>query len=212
MLRKAILSVAVVGLTGCLNDGLEPSTIEQHNRIQVEQLAFDHTVAVSPSSLMPGEGGLARLDGFLRALGPRYGDRLEITGGSPRGRRLVSQHLQGLMLQTADYGGAGGRPLTVTLRRAVAIAPPCGDWSHYEEPADGRHVTSNHGCAQASNLARMVADPNDLLGGRPLGYGHAMPAASWIDAYRNGRRGGGDNGSGQQGGTAAGGAPATGGE
>ena len=194
MFRSVILSISLVGLTAFIGDGLEPSTIEQHNRIEVEQLAFEHAVAVSPDSLLPGEGGLARLDGFLRGLGPRYGDVLEISGGNPRARRLVGQHLSELMLGSRDLGGAGGRPLTVTLRRAVAIAPPCGDWSHYDEPADGRHAGSNHGCAQASNLARMVADPNDLLGGRAAGYEHSMPHALSVDAYRFSRRSDGSSG------------------
>jgi pilus assembly protein CpaD len=44
--------------------------------------------------------------------------------------------------------------------------PSCPDWSttHENNYNAGNH--SNHGCATNSNLAAMVADPEDLIRGR----------------------------------------------
>lgn len=49
----------------------------------------------------------------------------------------------------------------------AAYVPGCPDWRSDDAAADLKGSTSsNYGCATATNLAAMIADPNDLLVGK----------------------------------------------
>ena len=72
------------------------------------------------------------------------------------------------------------------IERAVATAPACPDWS--KPPIDySGQVASNFGCANATNLANMVADPADLLRGNPNARAEGGRAADAVQGYRDGR-------------------------
>lgn len=51
------------------------------------------------------------------------------------------------------------------VRDGVASVPGCPDWSDARNNA-GEATAANFGCATASNLAAMLADPLDLVRGR----------------------------------------------
>jgi pilus assembly protein CpaD len=72
--------------------------------------------------------------------------------------------------------------LVVSLDRYVAVPPAaCPDWSDAMGSADSRQIASNWGCATATNLGLMVADPYDLFVGRqtsPASGEHASNAAA----------------------------------
>lgn len=78
------------------------------------------------------------------------------------------------------------RRAEIVVRRYVAVAPPCPDWSKPSGFDPGNTEASNFGCATATNLARMVADPADLVRGRALGPADGVREA---DAYRRYREG-----------------------
>ncbi|HEX9489010.1 MAG TPA: CpaD family pilus assembly lipoprotein, partial [Stellaceae bacterium] len=68
------------------------------------------------------------------------------------------------------------------------VTPPdCPNWS---KPASGDHsntLPSNFGCADATNLGLMVADPRDLVLGRSLGPPRGDPALYGYSRYRTGK-------------------------
>ena len=64
-----------------------------------------------------------------------------------------------------------------------AYVPGCPDWSSARGQAhEGQ--SSNYGCATMSNLAAMVADPDDLLHGKGDGTGTGDLAAKAIKQWR----------------------------
>ena len=149
--------------------------------------AFD---AAAPGGLLaPGEA--ARVDSWFRSLNIGYGDSIYVDGAySDVARSEVAQ-------LAANYGliVAPGAPVTVgavqpgTVRVVVsrnrAEVPNCPNWSTPSQPNFLNRTMSNYGCAVNSNLAAMIANPQDLVHGRD-GGGTLDPqtAARAVGIYR----------------------------
>ena len=120
------------------------------------------------NGLQPGEQG--RLDAWFRSLGIGYGDHVSIDGpyASPQTRGDIAA-------VAADYGLllSDGAPITagapqpgsvrVVVSRSTAYVPNCPNWQTHDYPTD---TSANYGCAANTNLAAMIADPNDLVLGQ----------------------------------------------
>jgi pilus assembly protein CpaD len=76
--------------------------------------------------------------------------------------------------------------VVVSVGRYVVTLPVCPDWSKPEADDYTNTPPSNFGCANASNLGRMVANPADLVHGTPLGPADGDFAARGIQRYRAG--------------------------
>lgn len=63
--------------------------------------------------------------------------------------------------------------------------PSCPDWSRDPGSDPLNHPLSNLGCANATNLGLMVADPADLARGRNLGPADATREAEAVVRYRS---------------------------
>lgn len=176
-----IVALAVVG--GCTQ-----SQVRGKAERPVQEIAFD---AVTDTAVVaPGEAGLTALDVFLARNGARYGDRL-VAAAPPEvletlRLRYAAMGVRVLRAPGARNSPAAG-PFRVTFSRLTVTPPPCGDWSDADAYDGDNQPAPNWGCADRSNLARMVADPHDLLAGREArgGYDTAADAAA-IRAYRAG--------------------------
>jgi pilus assembly protein CpaD len=148
------------------------------------------TLNTIKSERMLDDGAFGRTvraaNAFLADQGFGYGDRLIIEGGERPARQRLVEALAapGRMV---EVGGAvpDGRGLRLTLVRTVATPPTCGDWSDPPTHDFSNLPNGNFGCATQSNLARMVADPNDLAGGAAAGSFDSERMTVLIDAYRN---------------------------
>ena len=83
-------------------------------------------------------------------------------------RRLALARPLGLLLDSAvpvTEGMVAPGNLRVVITRASAYVPGCPDWSSKSSINMKNATSSNYGCALNSNLAAMVADPNDLIKG-----------------------------------------------
>ena len=167
-LLVALLPIAALaGCQGTRNRGLE----------SVHQPVVDHTdyafdVAVTPNGLAPGEAD--RLDGWLNSLRLGYGDRVAIDAASSdvasakaAVRREVSRY--GLLL--SDAAPVTPAPVTpgtlrVVVSRMRAYVPGCPDHSKIPTTDFESNTDSNFGCAVNTNLAAMVARPEDLIHGQ----------------------------------------------
>jgi pilus assembly protein CpaD len=144
--------------------------------------------------LAGADGGLAaperaRLDQWFQTVGLGYGDHVFVDDGpgdSP-GRRDVAR-------TAAQYGIllSEGAPITagevapgtvrVVVSRSVASVPNCPNWAAQRGPSS---TSSNYGCAVNSNLAAMIADPNDLVLGQSGSVtGDANTSSKAIRLYR----------------------------
>lgn len=72
--------------------------------------------------------------------------------------------------------------------KLVAIPPACKNWRY--DPADGleNHFRDQVECAQQYNLAKMIAQPKDLVHGRRAGPADANPSILGIERYRQDKK------------------------
>ena len=78
----------------------------------------------------------------------------------------------------------GPNALRLVVGRYVVIPPSCPNWSKPSGGDSNNRTGSNFGCATATNLGAMVADPGDLVIGKTLGPGDATVSAGAVQRYR----------------------------
>lgn len=183
------LATTVAGCTGAANSNTGLDSVHQPIvRNSIHQ--FD--IATSGGELPPSEQG--RLQGWLDAMGVRYGDRITIEDPSPYGATAARASVRaiigrrGLLLSDAaapvTTGELAPGSLRIVVTRASASVPGCPDWSSKSSINFNNATSSNYGCATNSNLAAMVADPNDLIKGS-TDQGHDPSTATRaIKTYR----------------------------
>ena len=71
--------------------------------------------------------------------------------------------------------------VAVLVERAIAVPPDC----EVPQPALAQKPAWKAGCANTAVLGHMVADPRDLVKGRPLGPADGEMAAKAVENYRN---------------------------
>jgi pilus assembly protein CpaD len=145
----------------------------------------------------PGSARLAQPDAIreLVAAGRiRPADRVTIASAGPSG--LAQQRNAVISRELLAYGiVADALPLeTVPANHAIlgigrytVTLPPCPNWSSPPNAAYTNAHTSNWGCAEATNLGLMVADPADLVSGRALAPADGMPVVTAVQRYLNDR-------------------------
>jgi pilus biogenesis lipoprotein CpaD len=78
------------------------------------------------------------------------------------------------------------RRVEVVLERYLVTLPGCPDWSRESGTDFDNLPLSNLGCATQTNLGLMIAEPKDLVRGRPLGPADGTHQAEGIVRYRTG--------------------------
>lgn len=151
----------------------------------------DYVLDLNASGGLSG-GEMERLDAWFRSLGLRYGDRIFVDGGyaDPRTRHDVARvaDAYGLFLSNGvpiTAGAPQAGTVRVVVSRTTASVPGCPIW---EDPQIGQssRTSTNYGCALHSNIAQMIADPNDLvLGQTGALQRHDDAAAKPVKGYRD---------------------------
>ncbi|MGN6374997.1 MAG: CpaD family pilus assembly protein [Sphingomonas sp.] len=167
LLILAAPALLVAGCTGTQNRGME--SVHQPV-VSLSNYAFD--LNTDARGLAPGE--TQRLDAWLASLRLGYGDRVAIdTGGAPdtAARIDIAREVGRYGLLLTDAAPVTASPITpgtvrVVLTRTSASVPGCPDHSRIASPDNDNNVDSNFGCATNSNIAAMVANPEDLIHGR----------------------------------------------
>ena len=134
-----------------------------------------------------------RVAGWFEAMGLGYGDRIAID--DPTANPAVKEDLaalagrHGLLVSegspvTAGYVEPGQARIVVT--RSTASVPGCPDWSANNEANEYNATYPGYGCGVNSNLAAMVANPEDLISGQK-GTGETVVTTSTkaIQTYRS---------------------------
>ena len=150
--------------------------------------AFD--AAAPDGSLPPSEQ--YRLDAWFAGLNLGYGDHIYVEGAYADAARSDVARVAGrygLLVSSGAPVSPGAVALggvRVVVSRTVASVPNCPNWHEESQPNLGNHNMSNYGCGVNSNIAAMVADPNDLVWGRQgTGVGDAVTSSRAIQSYRN---------------------------
>lgn len=147
--------------------------VESLHQPEVERTDFVFDVAGS------GNGALAdaqarQLSAWFDALGLRYGDHVTLAGDAralPGVRDSVAGIVgrYGLLTEGEAPITAGEAPagsLRVVVSRSTASVSGCPAWRDRWQTSFVGAQADNYGCAMATNLAAMVADPQDLVRGR----------------------------------------------
>lgn len=197
---KTFAAVAALGLgaSACAPTNEPLSAVNNPSVYSVHQPVVQRTDFVL--DLRTGNGNLSqaereRLDAWLVSIGAGYGDSLYID--EPAGYPNVAVR-DDIARVAADYGLAFGDGAPVlngevpagTVRviasRSTASVPGCPDWGEDgSDPATTELTSTNYGCAVNSNLAAMVANPDDLVLGRDgSNAGSATTATRAVGTYR----------------------------
>ncbi|MEI4507776.1 CpaD family pilus assembly protein [Sphingopyxis sp. CCNWLW253] len=185
-----VLALAT-SLAGCTGAAVSNRSLESVHQPVVRNAIYQFDVAASNGELPPSEQG--RLQGWLDSMGVRYGDRVAIEDPSAYGtgsalatvRSMVER--RGLLLSRDVPITTGAVPqghLRVVVTRATASVPGCPNWDSKSSINPTNSTSSNYGCAINSNLASMVADPNDLIKGASNTGSDPTAATRAIQTYR----------------------------
>jgi len=206
LLAAASLGLALAGCGGMATN----NTVYSLKQPVIERQTFSLDVATSGSGLAITEQ--SRLNGWFEAMDLGYGDR--VTVDDPSANPAVADAVNelagryGLILDktaptTAGFLEPGQARVFIT--RSSAEVPGCPDWSKKSDLNLLNATSPNYGCAVNSNVAAMVANPEDLLEGQKGSPDRLVnPSNRAIGIYRdigpsavgmqNGRGGGGGGG------------------
>jgi pilus assembly protein CpaD len=176
--------------TGTLTAANNPSLYSVHQPV-VQRTDFVMDLTTDGDRLAPAEAN--RLRAWLASIDASYGDRIFVE--EPRGypvpgarddvARVAAE--QGLLLADGAPVLAGTvRPgsVRVIASRSTASVPGCPNWGPAEVVATG-NTSPNYGCSVNSNIAAMVANPDDLvLGADATTDGSGTTATRAVRTYR----------------------------
>jgi len=189
--RLALIAVLVsaIAAAGCVPTRFG-RTPEPATDFVAERVVVRHDFAFLPGETELDPARIAELDAFVAEVGIRPDDEVVVIGHGPyadqRARR-VALALDALGVPGADLrrtAGAADR-VTVAVARTVPVASACLVERHVRFGGSYALLPSPN-CANMHNLARMVADPADLYGGRTLSPAPGALAGDAVRRYRAG--------------------------
>jgi pilus assembly protein CpaD len=172
--KFALLLIATAAVAGCsyhpAAGDLKDRGLEEVNVPVVTRADYVFDATAPGGSLGPSER--ARLDAWFRGLDLGYGDSIYVD--APYGdtarydvARVAGNY--GMMVEPGAPVTAGAVPegmVRVIVSRSRAEVPNCPNWSTPSQPNYNNRTMSNFGCGVNSDLAAMVANPEDLVHGR----------------------------------------------
>lgn len=192
-MRKNLILLALVGATAACGHTPQDQPDRGLAAVNVPVVARTDYVfhaAAPDGSLAPGE--VARLNAWFAGLDLGYGDSIYVDG--PTAELAYADVAQvagnyGLLVSVGTPVTAGAVPpgmARVIVSRTRASVPNCPNWSVAAQPNFSNRTMSNFGCAVNSNLAAMVANPEDLVHGREGSpVGDALTGAKAVRSYRS---------------------------
>lgn len=192
MRSKLILLAFAAAAAGCSHtpNDLPDRGVVAVNEPIVARANYALDVAAPGGALDPTEA--ARLENWFSSLGLRYGDTVYVDAPYSDMARADVERIAG------QYGlmVAHGAPVTtgqvapgtvrVIVSRTEATVPGCPNWSRPSQPNYNNRMVPGFGCAVNSNLAAMVANPEDLIHGREgSALIDAATATKAVGSYRS---------------------------
>ena len=165
---------------------------EAPNSIVVSETTSSHTVRYQTGD-EPDAAQITGLNDFLIGADVERGDRILIErSASPAddGRASILADAlarKGLLPAMSEAASVPQGELHLVIHQYVATAPGCPNWTKPPGNDFDNTMHSDFGCATASNLAAMVADPHDLLAGRSMGPPSGEPALAAMQRYLAGK-------------------------
>ena len=185
-----------LALAGCTPPISEWSDSDASKQIRIDYVRLQHDTLFAPGSADLAAGEADSLASFLDQAEVAGGDRVFFQPASDD--KLAAARIGQLTRELGRRGiGATTLPaagstvaadhMAVVVERYVVTPPDCPNWSKTPSGDHSNTPASNFGCADANNLSLMIADPRDLLVGRPLGPPRGDPALYGYARFRNGK-------------------------
>lgn len=210
-----VLAAPALLMAGCAGSMQDNRGLESVHQPVVTRT--DYIFDMTTDDGRPSVGELQRLSGWLGTLRLGYGDKIALddpAGINSMARADIAAVIGRYGLFLADAVPISATPpspgaIRIILTRTAASVPSCPDNHDAGTFNFNAHTSSNHGCAINSNLALMVAQPEDLVRGQPGGATSDPATGSRaIKALRSGTGSGGSSttsgASGASGGASAG--------
>ena len=172
MRTKLIVVMLASTVAACMTPGQSTADrgVASVNEPVMSRATFAIDLAAPGGALPPEE--VARLDGWFRGMELGYGDSIFVDGAySDAARAQVAEVAgrYGMLVLPAAPVTAGVVPagtVRVVVARARAEVPGCPNWEIPSQPNFKNRMMPSFGCAVNSNMAAMVANPEDLIHGR----------------------------------------------
>ena len=193
--KLSALLILAAPIAACGPDsGLTPynnPSLNSANQPVVQRSDYVMDVSAAAGGLAAGEA--ARLHGWFQSLGLGYGDRIFVdepayADAGARAQIAGVAARYGLRLSDgapAMSGMVQPGSARVIVSRTTASVPGCPNWEEGEINSRTAKSPPNYGCATNSNLAAMIADPNDLVLGQQASGEDAQSAVKAIKVYRD---------------------------
>jgi pilus assembly protein CpaD len=191
---KILTAVAAsIALSGCAANSLGTPNTSMYSVHQpvVERATFAIDLNSDGSTLSSAEQ--SRLADWFDAIRLGYGDRVSVdqgsgyAGGSTAGTVSRVAAERGVLLEDVapvTQGQVAPGMVRVVVTRSKASVPSCPDMSTDHDRNYNASNHSNYGCAVNSNLAAMIADPEDLVRGRENKKLDANSGKNAVGTYR----------------------------
>jgi pilus assembly protein CpaD len=190
MQKVTFLIAASLALAGC---GTLPTNTSMYSVHQPVVERTNYTIDLASDGDGIADADQTRLNEWFDVLDLRYGDRMSIDSGDGFGNEDAARDVRaaaaerGIMVTQgapATPGIIAPGNIRVVVTRSNASVPSCPDnrTTHGQNFNAGNN--SNYGCAINSNLAAMVADPEDLVRGRDNKRIDSNSGNAAVNAYK----------------------------
>ena len=193
----SLLVLGAIGLSGCA-DGPDLSALPERQTAKAVQVIHRDqtvTIAVDARTGAPAAAEQERLRAILA--GEPDPARLRLTLQGPQSRAALERLATAITAFgvtrdhiTLEPGNAPGQArdrVAVEIADDTVVVPGCPDWSRPDALGNQNTVGSNLGCATATNLSLMLADPRDLAKGRGASVTDGGAAADAVAAWQAGK-------------------------
>lgn len=191
-----LLTFACAALAACEAPTAEWSQTEAPKNLRVDYQRLTHPTGFAGNTAQLAGGERERLNAFLTTAQVTADDRVYLE--APASSRLSESRIitlsrdfsrAGYTVSTLPPAGDAIPPnhLLVVVERYVVTPPDCPNWTRSPSGDHENTTMGNFGCSNMTNLGLMVADPRDLVIGRPLGPQDADAASLAIQRYREGK-------------------------
>ena len=191
-LHPLIAAGMLLALSACLP--AEYTEAEAPKNLTLDNASAHFTVRFAPGSgrLSPSEAGRLRAMAATGTLAPS--DRVLVAAaGSPA---LAAARFDAISAELLPYrvvasprqlAAVPANHAVIESERYLVTLPTCPNWSKFPSVRYTNTHSSNFGCAHVVNLGVSVANPADLVEGRPLAMADGQPAAAAVNRYRTDR-------------------------
>lgn len=195
-------AAAILGSTllaaGCFYDETDLTT----TRPLVQWQDTAHHVSFPPDSAELSHDEAVALNRFVAGMQDSQDTRVTIlVGREAEQQRNALQRQRGEVIAAylreqghtariaAVPGSAYRQSVVVSAARLTVVTPDCPDWERIRRGGTMIGGREQFGCVTAASLGSMVANPRDLIQGRPMGPTDAVPQARGVREYRSGELG-----------------------